>query len=140
VADMMVANAKNLVVTIKPANQRNSLQRNNKMQKASLNGSSSPFLHQMTTTAAQFDLQNHQSYPNHPQQYPMNSAGPKLMTNGGGGRVYPSSTGMPMGVYQPANLQQNRRSKYSDEFDDEEDGDEDEVVDHTKNMEAMKIR
>lgn len=121
---MMVANAKNLVVTIKPANQRNSLQRNNKMQKASSNGSSSPFLHQMTTTAAQFDLQNHQSYPNHPQR----------------GRVYPSSTGMPMGVYQPANQQQNRRSKYSDEFDDEEDGDEDEVVDHTKNMEAMKIR
>ncbi|KAL3091608.1 hypothetical protein niasHT_024190 [Heterodera trifolii] len=115
VADMMVANAHNLIVTIKPANQRNSLQRKGK--------------------ADQFAVQSqyHQYFTGDGSS---SSVVGKIGTfgSGGGGKVYPTGHGSPL-----YHLETDRHHHQMDEFDDDyaEDEDEDEIVDHTKT--ALKI-
>jgi hypothetical protein len=110
VADMMVANAMNLVVTIKPANQRNSLQRNgNKINNKNHAGFSQIGFH-------------HQNYP---AQYTRggesSSSSQGKLTNGSGGRVYPTS-----GVIYPPSSDHDQ--EYSSKYI--EGSDEDEIVEH----------
>lgn len=130
VADMMVANAHNLIITIKPADQGNTLQRSSK------------------NNAASARQQTGQIYNNQQQQYvksdvsAFGSTGTKLNNNmeanGGGkkgsagGRVWPTA------VYQPQPAAQQRTSQYSNDFDDEDDEEEDQIIDHTNT--ALKIR
>lgn len=127
VADMMVANAKNLVITIKPANQRNSLQRNGN------GGGKGENVIGIGASPAQFGI-FHQPYNQHRGESSSSSmVGATKLSNGGGsgggGRVYPSGGPTPMGAYQS-------RPKYVNDFDDEDE--EDEVVDHVNT--ALTIR
>ena len=77
VADMMVANAKNLVVTIKPANQRNSLQRQAKAK----NGASGA---QPTQIGTKYQ-RNGESSTSSPF---IATAGTKPISNGSGRNFY----------------------------------------------------
>ncbi|KAL7074485.1 hypothetical protein ACQ4LE_006684 [Meloidogyne hapla] len=119
VADMMVANAHNLIITIKPANQRNSLQRTGKNRNSTY----------------QDERQNSSNFINEINKIPI--------TNGsGGGRVYPLTQNNK--YFQQQNEKQKQLLNYNDATNDEEDNnnddgeEEDEIVDHTKT--ALKIR
>lgn len=120
VADMMVANAHNLIITIKPANQRNSLQRTGKNR----------------NSGYQDESQNLSAFTS--DKIPI--------TNGSGGRVYPANqqitqipTSNNIKHFQSQNERQKQQQLYEEDNDDDEgEEEEDEIVDHTKT--ALKIR
>ncbi|CAK5058815.1 unnamed protein product [Meloidogyne enterolobii] len=120
---MMVANAHNLIITIKPANQRNSLQRTGKNR----------------NSGYQDESQNLSSFTN--DKIPI--------TNGSGGRVYPanqqitqlqtSNNNNNIKHFHSQNERQKQQQLYEEDNDDDEgEEEEDEIVDHTKT--ALKIR
>uniref|UniRef100_A0A914HEJ2 PDZ domain-containing protein n=1 Tax=Globodera rostochiensis TaxID=31243 RepID=A0A914HEJ2_GLORO len=126
VADMMVANAHNLIVTIKPANQRNSLQRRGKTNPFGAQG-------QYVSNQQQFFTGEGSS-----SAAVVKLGGFGLGTGGGGGKVYPTGQGVTSYQTGPSRHPLHLNELDDDYVEDDDDEEEDEIVDHTKN--ALKIR
>ncbi|KAI3415744.1 Partitioning defective protein 6 [Globodera pallida] len=126
VADMMVANAHNLIVTIKPANQRNSLQRRGKTDPFGAQG-------QYVSNQQQFFAGEGSS-----SAAVVKLGGFGLGTGGGGGKVYPTGQGVTSYQTGPSRHPLHLNELDDDYVEDDDDEEEDEIVDHTKN--ALKIR
>ena len=120
VTDMMVANAHNLIVTIKPANQRNTL-------------------NHRTAARQHYELENNRSHGSTNMDY----------NRGGEGRHSAASSGFSTsekGRYlrgaapaPPPALSSTNNPHHQDSYDSEDDEEEDEIVDHT-NSTTYRIR
>lgn len=122
--------AHNLIVTIKPANQRNSLQRRGK---ADSFGSQSQYIpnQQHKCNSNNYGEESSSKFGNY---------GPVVIVGGNSGRVYPmGAQGVVISPYQQMGRQsQHSNNTFDDDYDESEDEEEDEIVDHTKT--ALKIR